>query len=74
MADQMDGKKFDETGAGEAPARLPYKKPKLIELGTLRDLTGSVSNSGNRDGATGANNKTGRGGRFDEAGIGLSRR
>lgn len=42
-----------ETPKTEAPKKLPYKKPTLIKLGTLRQMTLAVGNSGGMDSATG---------------------
>ena len=40
-----------------APTRkLPYVPPKLVELGTIRELTQAVGGKGSKDGGMGAGN------------------
>lgn len=54
MANEMDSNK-----PTDRPTKLPYKKPKFVELGTLRDLTATVGMNGNPDGGgMGSPNKT----------------
>ncbi len=53
MGDDMDDK-----STPQAPAKLPYSKPKFFDFGTLHDITMSVGNTGQPDGASGMNHKT----------------
>ena len=45
-----------------ASARKPYRPPMMIKLGTVKELTKSVSSSGKGDGGRGTFKRTGRGG------------
>lgn len=52
------------------PARQPYRRPVLVQLGSIRDLTLDTGGSGHMDGGKGAGqNRTGRGGLFDAFGC-----
>lgn len=54
MADEIDSK-----SPSDQPAKLPYKKPKLTELGSIRDITKANSNRGSSDNAKGKTSSTG---------------
>lgn len=45
MVNETDGK-----NPTDKPAKLPYKKPRLVELGTVRDLTAATGTRGSLDG------------------------
>jgi len=40
------------------PPRRPYRKPRLVRLGTLSEITAAVSNKGATDGGSGMSQKT----------------
>ena len=59
----IDERKNEETSRGDQrPQKKPYRKPTLIRLGSLRELTKTVGKSGNWDGGLTGKNRTGRGG------------
>ena len=69
MSDNPSVEAAKETRVEASTTREPYRRPVLVRLGSLREMTLSASQSGNSDGATsGRNRKTGRGGKFDGAG------
>lgn len=48
----MDRNKDEATSSNDAPAqKKPYRAPALVDWGTLRDLTQSISGSAGRDAA-----------------------
>ncbi len=64
MNDKPSTEKVVDVSAREAAAREPYRRPALVELGSIRDLTLSAGWKGAGDGAKKGMNRTGRGGRF----------
>ncbi len=56
----MDRNKDEAASSNDAPAqKQPYRAPALVDWGTLRDLTQSLSGSAGSDGAKkGANRRT----------------
>jgi len=56
----MSFERIDDTPTPPAPKK-PYRAPKLVRWGTLRDITQAVGRSGNNDNggpANGGRNKT----------------
>ena len=64
MSDKPSSEKVEESTAREAPARVPYRRPVLVQLGSIRDLTLSTGFTGAGDNSKKFPNRTGRGGRF----------
>lgn len=56
----MDRNKDEATSSTDTPAqKKPYRAPALVDWGTLRDLTQSISGSAGNDGAKkGASRRT----------------
>lgn len=69
MSDKPNSEKVDEVRADEASARAPYRRPVVVQLGSIRDLTLSGGFSGTKDGGKTFPNRTGRGGRFGADGC-----
>ena len=67
MSDDRIGETAEESRPA-AVARQAYHAPVLVRLGSLRDMTLSITTTkGNPDGSK--TRRTGRGGRFDAAGL-----
>lgn len=67
MTDDHDSRTTEAACPLEAPCQ-PYQRPVLMRLGSLRDITLAISTpKGNLDGKS--TRRTGRGGRFDAAGL-----
>ena len=66
MSDKLDA---TDSPPELTPAREPYRRPVLVQLGSIRELTLHTSGSSNPDGGTGRRtSRTARGGRFDAFG------
>lgn len=60
-----------ETKAAEDLGRMPYRRPVLVKLGTIRDLTLKTTGGTAADGGK-SWQKTGRGGRYAADGTRLA--
>lgn len=69
MNDKPNLEKVDAVATAAVPRRAPYRRPAVVQLGSIRDLTLSGGWSGTKDGAKKLPNRTGRGGRFDADGL-----
>lgn len=67
MSQQSDSNR-PEPSVDAMRSRKPYRKPVLVKLGSIRDVTLANNNQGNRDGGKGFASRTGRGGLFDGKG------
>lgn len=65
---QPSNSKQSELSVKDGYTRKPYRKPVLVKLGSIRDVTLANNNQGNRDGGKGFASRTGRGGIFDGSG------
>ncbi len=66
MTDELDA---NDPRPEIEPAREPYRRPVLVPLGSIRDLTLHTSGSRNPDGGSGrGTSRTARGGRCDAFG------
>ncbi len=67
MSDDRSSETAEEAQLSRAPVREPYRRPVLVSLGSLRDMTLTINTpKGRLDGSK--TRRTGRGGRFDAAG------
>lgn len=68
MSDKLITEAAGEVRVGDAPAREPYRRPVLVPLGSVRDLTlNIVTPTGANDGSS--KRRTGRGGLFGSSGC-----
>jgi hypothetical protein len=64
MVDQsLDNNTREQRDDGQVSAKKPYRRPVLTKLGTLRDMTMTLSGGGTPDGMPGRGTK--RGGDFE---------